>query len=238
MEFYIGYIVCGFAILIAIIIALSAQGKVTSAFNKYKNIPSSLDITGAELAERLAQEHGLNITIGSCRGTLSDHYNSATKTLNISQPNYNSKSLAAHAIVAHEFGHALQDKQGYKALKVRQAVIKTSNFVSSLLVPMLVIGLIMNLVFFMSAGSILIYVYVGIYAISVVASLVTLPVEFNASKRAKVLLQEMGLTSDEEKRGVDNLLNAAAMTYVASLLVSLAYFLRMLFLLLAITRDR
>lgn len=238
MGLYIGYIVCGFAILIAIIIALTAQGKVSSAFNRYKSVESSLDMTGAELAQKLAQDYGVNITVGSCRGTLTDHYNSMTKTLNISQSNYNSKSLAAHSIVAHEFGHALQDKENYKALKLRQVVVKTSNFVSSLLIPMLIAGLIMNLVFFMSAGSILIYIYVGIYGISVIASLVTLPVEYNASKRAKKILFDMGCSSSEEIEGTDKLLNAAAMTYVASLLVSLAYFLRMLFLLLAITQDR
>ncbi len=238
MGYYIGYIVSGFAIIIAIIIALVAQGKVSSAFNKYKDVSSSLDMTGAQLAEMLAQQYGVNIKIGSCRGTLSDHYNSRTKTLNISQANYNSKSLAAHAIVAHEFGHALQDKENYLALKLRQVVVTACNFVSTLLIPMVVIGLIMNLVFFMTAGSILIYVYVGIYAVSVLASLVTLPVEYNASARAKKLLYEMGCVSQEEVEGTDRLLNAAAMTYVASLLVSLAYFLRMLFLLLAITKDR
>ncbi len=238
MGLYIGYFVCGIAIVVAIIIALVAQGKVSSAFNQYKKVDSSLDMTAAQLAERLAQEHGVNIQIGSCQGTLSDHYNPRTKTLNISQGNFNSKSLAAHAIVAHEFGHALQDKEGYQALKIRQVVVTATNFVSSLLIPIIIAGLIMNLLFFMSAGSILIYVYVGIYALSVIASLVTLPVEYNASARAKKILYEMGCTSSEEVEGTDKLLNAAAMTYVASLIVSLAYFLRMLFLLLAITRDR
>ncbi len=238
MDFYLGYIICGFVIIIAIFLAIFAQTKVSSAFNEFKDAPSSLDMTGAELAERLASEHGVNITVGSCRGSLTDHYDPRGKVLNISESNYNSKSLAAHAIVAHEFGHALQDKTGYKAMRVRQVVVKVSNFVSTLLLPMIIIGLILELCFFMGAGSIIIYAYVGIYAVAVIASLVTLPVEYNASARAKKLLYDMGCTSEEEVKGTDKLLNAAAMTYVASLLVSLAYFMRLLFLLLSITRDR
>ena len=173
MEYYIGYMVCGVLIVIAIILSLTMQVKVDSTYSKYKEVPSSLDLTGAELAQKLAYENGVNINIGMCRGRLTDHYDPRSKTLNISEGNYNSKSLSAHAIVAHEFGHALQDEESYAPLKIRQFVIKTSNFVSSLLIPIILIGVLLELFLFAGVGNIIIYVYVGIYAIAVIASLVT-----------------------------------------------------------------
>ncbi len=236
MGYYLGYIICGFVIIIAIIIAGCAQVKVSSSFNEYKDKTSSLDLTGSQLAQRLADKYGLNINICMIQGRLTDNYNSQTKTLSISQENYDSKSIAAQSIVAHEFGHALQDAKSYKPLYVRQLIVKASNFISSLLLPMIILGVIMEL-FLFAGGYIIVYAYVAIYAVSVIASLVTLPVEFNASSRAKILLQEEGCTSEEEKRATNKLLGAAAMTYVAGLLVSLAYFLRLLFLLLAIIKD-
>lgn len=239
MDLYIGYIVCGIAVLIAVIISGMAQVKVNSAFNKYKDKASSLDMTGSELAERLAIENGLNLTIRSCPGTLTDHYDPRDKSINISAANYNSTSIASQAIVAHEFGHALQHEEEYFPFKVRQAVVKVSNFVSKLLIPMILIGLILELLLFVGGGvgNIIIYVYVGVYAIAVIANLVTLPVEFNASSRAKKLLQQMGCSSHAEVAATDQLLNTAAMTYVASLLVSVAYLLRLLYLLRLINRD-
>lgn len=236
MDFYIGYIVSGVIILIAIIISLVMQVKVNSAFDKYKDVPSSLDMTGAELAQKLADKAGICVAVRSCAGKLTDHYNPKDRSLNISEANFNSRSIASHAVVAHEFGHALQDANSYAPLKVRQVVVKISNIVSSLLMPLLLIGILLQLFWIAGAGNIIIYVSVGIYAVSVIAGLVTLPVEFNASSRAKKILVEMGSTSDEEVKGTDRVLNAAAMTYVASLFVSLAYFLRFLFLLLAM-RD-
>ena len=236
MDFYIGYIISGIIILIAIIVSLVMEVKVNSAYDKYRNVGSSLDLTGAELAEKMAQESGINIVVRKCNGKLTDHYNPKDKSLNISESNFNSKSISAQSVVAHEFGHALQDANEYAPLKIRQTVIKISNFVSGLLIPLLLIGVLLQLFWIAGAGSIIIYVSVGIYAISVIASLVTLPVEFNASSRAKKILYQMGCTSDEEVRGTDKVLNAAAMTYVASLFVSLAYFLRFLMLLLAM-RD-
>lgn len=236
---YIGYVICGIAVFVTVMIALFAQVKVQSAFNKYKESFSSLDLTGQELAERLAVENNVGLTIRMCHGTLTDHYDPRDKSINISETNYNSKSIASQAIVAHEFGHALQDAEDYFPFKVRQGVVKVSNFISKLLIPMIIIGLILELVLFIGGGvgNIIIYIYVGIYAISVVVNLVTLPVEFNASSRAKKLLEQMGCTSEKEIYATDKLLNAAAMTYVASLLVSVAYLLRLLFILRIFNRD-
>ena len=165
-------------------------------------------------------------------------YNPKDKSLNISEANYHGTSVSAHAIVAHEFGHAMQDAKNYAPLKIRQFVIKTSNFVSKLLMPLLILGILLQIFLFSSiAGSLVIYISVALYGVSVIASLVTLPVEYNASSRAKKILIGMGSVSEDEVKGTDAVLNAAALTYVASLLLSLAYFLRFLFLLLAI-RDR
>ena len=232
----IGYIICLVLIIGAIIIEGVAQAKVSTTFNKYKDVPSSLDMTGAELATKLATDAGINLNVDMCSGSLTDHYDSSTKTISISQANYNSKSLAAHAIIAHEFGHALQDAKGYKPLKIRQVVIKTSNFVSRLLLPMIFIGIICEL-FLFTGGIFIIYAYIGIYTLAVLASLVTLPVEYNASSRAKKLLYEYGCTTNEEIVGTNDLLNAAALTYVASLLVSVTFLLRLLYLVFASRRD-
>lgn len=237
MEFYLGYVICSIAILLAVIVAMIAQVKVNGAFNKYKETLSSLDLTGEDLAEKLSFENGVGVNIKLCNGTLTDHYDPRDKSINISQSNFYSKSIASQAIVAHEFGHALQDAEDYFPYKVRQGVVKASNIISRLLLPMILIGLLFELFFFAGVGNIIIYVYVGIYSIAVISNLATLPVEYNASSRAKKLLYQMGCNTNEEVQATDQLLNAAAMTYVASLLVSVAYLARILFILFASRRD-
>lgn len=237
MEYYLGYILSGVAIIISIIIALVAQAKVNNAFNKYKDVPSSLNMTGRELAEKLSQDNNLGLTVRECQGSLTDHYDPRDKSTNISQSNFNNNSIASQAIVAHEFGHAMQDAEGYAPYKVRQVVVKVSNLVSRMLMPLLIIGILLQVFLMGIAGSLVIYISVAIYAVAVIANLVTLPVEINASSRAKDMLVRIGAGSDEEVQATDKVLNAAALTYVASLMVSLAYFLRFLFLLLMWRRD-
>lgn len=237
MEYYLGYILSGVAIIISIIIALVAQVKVNNAFNKYKDVPSSLNMTGRELAEKLSQDNNLGLTVRECQGSLTDHYDPRDKSINISQSNFNNNSIASQAIVAHEFGHAMQDAEGYAPYKVRQVVVKVSNLVSRMLMPLLIIGILLQVFLMGIAGSLVIYISVAIYAVAVIANLVTLPVEINASSRAKDMLVRIGAGSDEEVQATDKVLNAAALTYVASLMVSLAYFLRFLFLLLMWRRD-
>lgn len=237
MEYYTGYLICGVVILFAFIASLIVQNKVQSNYNKFIKVASSIDLTGVELVEQMARRHNVEVFISRCKGKLSDHYNPKNRSINISEENYNSKSISAHAIVAHEFGHALQHAESYQAYNIRQTVVKVSNFVSGLLIPMIIVGLILELVYFASAGRIIIYVMCGVYALAVIAGLVTLPVEFNASKRAKKILYEMGATGEGEQKATAELLNSAAMTYVASLFVTLAYFMRILLLLLSIRRD-
>ena len=235
MEF-LGYYICGFLVLITILIAIGAQAKVHSAYNKYSKEASPLDMTGEQLARMLAAKNNIAISVKECHGTLSDHYDPRNKSLNISNANINSKSIAAHAIVAHEFGHALQDSENYFPLKVRQATVKIANFMSSMLVPMIILGLLFELFWFAGVGNIIIYIYIALYSVSFVVSLVTLPVEFNASKRAKECLVALGVEG-QNQNGVSDVLNAAAWTYVASMLVNLAYLLRLLALLRIFSRD-
>ena len=222
MEYYLGYILSGVAIIISVIIALVAQVKVNNAFNKYKDVPSSLNMTGRELAEKLSQDNNLGLTVRECQGSLTDHYDPRDKSINISQSNFNNNSIASQAIVAHEFGHAMQDAEGYAPYKVRQVVVKVSNLVSRMLMPLLIIGILLQVFLMGIAGSLVIYISVAIYAVAVIANLVTLPVEINASSRAKDMLVRIGAGSDEEVQATDKVLNAAALTYVASLMVSLA----------------
>ena len=235
-AYYIGYIIAGFVLLLSIIVAFVAQVKVNNAYDKYKEMPSSLDMTGAELAEKLSSDRDLNLMVRMCNGKLSDHYDPRDRSINISQENYNSKSIAAHAIIAHEFGHALQHEGNYAPYKTRQVVVKVSNIASRFLMPLLIVGFLLQFLLLSIAGSIVIYISVLLYAVAVIANLVTLPVEINASSRAKDLLVELGASSDEEVKATDKVLNAAALTYVASLLVSMAYFLRFLFLMLMLTK--
>lgn len=229
------YYFSGILIVFSILIAVIAQLKVQSAYSKFSQEKSSLNLTGGELAKKLANENGLYLNINTCNGTLSDHYNSKDKSLNISQGNYNSDSIAAISVVAHEFGHALQDNEDYFPLKLRQFAIKVSNFASRFLIPLIIVSIILSL-FIGMAGSILTLALVVIYGLSLVANLVTLPVELNASKRAREILSSM-ITSQEENVKVKKMLSAAAMTYVAALLVSLTYFLRFLSFFLLTRRD-
>lgn len=238
MGYLIGYCACGAFLIFAIIVAGISQHKINSAYEAYRDENSSLDLTASDLALKLAVENNIELNIKACRGKLTDHYNPKDKSLNISEANYNSKSIAAQAIVAHEFGHALQDAQSYKPMKIRHFVIKFSNFMSSMLIPLIIVGVLLQVfITTMDVGSIFIYIVVGFYALSVIIGLATLPVEYNASSRAKELLYNQGCTSDEEVLATKRLLNAAALTYVASLLVSLAYFLRFLLIVLASSKK-
>lgn len=233
---FLGYYICGGLVFVSILIALVAQARVHGAYNKYKKEYSPLDMTGAELARKMANDNHIGINIRSVAGSLTDHFDPRDNSVNISKENFDSKSVAAHAIVAHEMGHALQHSENYFPYKVRQATVKIANVVSKMLIPMIIIGILCEIFLFAGVGNVILYVYVGIYAVSFIVSLVTLPVEYNASKRAKQALAQMGVEG-QSAYGVSDVLNAAALTYVASMLVNLAYLLRFLALLRIFTRD-
>lgn len=235
----IGYICAGMLLFISIFIALYAQIKVTSTYSTYKEVESKSGMTGGELAQKIMSSAGIDVEIREIRGTLTDNYDSFKKVLNISSGNINSTSVAALGVVAHECGHALQDAKGYKPLKIRQHVIKITNIVSGLLFPLLIIGLVLDLMYIGGVvGQVFIWMAVAFYGMSVLASLATLPVELDASKRALKMLQGFEVMDSGELIKTKKVLSAAALTYVASLLVSLAYFLRFLFIAISLTNDR
>lgn len=235
----IGYIIAGFLLIVAIIVALTAQIKVEGTFDKYKEIPSSINMTGEQFARMLISRQGLDVSVRMCKGKLTDNYDPTNKTLNISESNFHSTSIASQAIVAHEFGHALQHAKGYKPLFARMGIIKFSNIMSRAFLPLLILGVILEICTFgvLNIGSFIIYFSVALYGVAVILNLVTLKVEYDASNRAKNIMNTLCNGDAGEKRAVAKLLNSAALTYLASMLVSLAYFLRFLFILLG-SRDR
>lgn len=214
----------------AILISLAAQIKVKASFAKYSRITSST--TGAVAAEKLLKANGVSgVKIERVAGNLTDHYDPRTNTIRLSEGVYDSMSIAAVGVACHEAGHAVQYAVGYAPIKLRMAIIPITNIGSTLSWPILILGLIFNFPKLIFAG-------IALFGLVVLFQLVTLPVEFNASSRALKTIRECYILSDEEQiRGAKSMLSAAAMTYVAALLVSLAQLLRLL-LIFGKNRDR
>jgi Zn-dependent membrane protease YugP len=211
-----------FIVLIpAIILAAYAQFLVSSRFSQYSKVRSTFGYTGSQLARRLLDNAGLyDIHIERVRGNLTDHYDSRKRVVRLSQATHDSSSIAALGVVAHEIGHAIQDKEKYAPLVVRNAVVPVAQLGSSLSWILFVIGLLI-------VSPLLIRVGILVFSAFVFFTLVTLPVEFNASSRAKKLLASMGMPSTELK-AVGSVLGAAAMTYVASTATAILQLLIML----------
>ena len=210
----------------AFLMMMLASWYVRSAYNKWSKVPSSSRLTGAQAAQRLVSSGALyGVTIEGVRGNLSDHYDPRTKTLRLSEGVANNASVAAVAIAAHELGHAMQDAEDYMPLRLRAALVPMVNIGSWLGWILIMIGLFLNMLNLAWLG-------VLVFSGGALFALATLPVELNASARAKQLLAETGIIqSDQERRGVNNVLNAAALTYVAALLTSvlqLLYFASMI----------
>jgi hypothetical protein len=200
----------------ALILSVIAQLYVNSAYNKWSKVRNYHNLTGTDAAEQLISRLGMNdIRLKRTRGTLSDHYDPRNHTLALSEGVADQPSVAAMAIAAHELGHAQQERDGYGPLKLRSALVPMVNLGSTFGWIMLLLGLMLQLGGLAQLGVIL-------FSAGLVFSLVTLPVELNASKRAKQMLVENGLVvNEEEKKGVASVLNAAALTYVAGLATSL-----------------
>ena len=202
-------------IIIPIIIGMWAQLKVASTYKKYSQVPSRGRVTGREAADYVMRSAGVNdVSIVAIRGHLTDHYDPTHKQLALSEENYRGTSLAALGVAAHEAGHAIQHNVGYKALKLRMALIPITN-ISSKLLPFVIIGGL----FFGILG--LIKLGIMVYLVLTVFQLVTLPVEFDASKRAKAQLPSLGIIDQSEISGVSKTLDAAGFTYVAAFIASL-----------------
>jgi hypothetical protein len=213
---YVLFIVPGLAL------SIWASVRVKRAFNKYSKVRSARGLTGAEAAQVLLRGAGItDVRIVRAHGVLSDHYNPVTKTLALSDPVYGSDSIAAVGVATHEAGHAIQHAQHYAPLWVRSTLVPTANIGSSIGYFVMLIGLFMSSTNMVLVGAVL-------FSAVLLFQIVTLPVEFDASNRAKALVVEHGIVSMQERQGVDRVLNAAALTYVAaavSTLLTLLYFL-------------
>lgn len=207
-------------ILPGLILAMYAQAKISSAYEKYKKIPASTNLSGAEVAREILDRNGLsNVSIRMVDGKLSDHYDPRDKTLNLSRDVYYRNSIASVSIAAHEVGHAIQDSVDYAPLKIRAALVPLANLGTQLSFFLIILGFFFS-VFFTKLG-------IALFFFAVLFQIVTLPVEFNASNRAKEELS-IGIISDEDLKGTREVLSAAALTYVASTLVAIGQFLRLL----------
>lgn len=206
----------------AMLIALLAQLNVSATFNRYSRVASRRGLTGAQAAEAVLRAHGVyGVRVERVAGRLSDHYDPRNNVIRLSDGVYGSTSVASLGVAAHEAGHAVQYAQGYGPIKLRTAIIPVCNIGSQLSILLIVLGLIFYFPALFGVGVIL-------FAVAVVGQVVTLPVEFNASRRAMASLRDTGLLEQEELRGARKVLTAAAMTYVAALLVSIAQLLRFL----------
>jgi uncharacterized protein len=199
----------------ALLLGLWAQMRVRSAFGKYSNVRAMSGMTGAQAARRILDTNGLQeVTVERVPGTLSDHYDPRSKTLRLSEQVYGTPSVAAVGIAAHEAGHALQDKANYGPLALRSAMVPTVQIGSWLGPIIFMVGLFLSGAF----GSSIAWLGIIIFGATALFSLVTLPVEFDASKRAKQLLVANGVVAPQEMQGVNSVLDAAALTYVAAAL--------------------
>jgi Zn-dependent membrane protease YugP len=217
----------------AFIIMLLVQLYVSSAYKKWSKVQASSRMTGAQAAQHLINREGLyNVTIESVRGKMTDHYDPRQKVLRLSEGVYGSSSVASLAIAAHELGHAMQDQEDYFPLRLRAALVPAVNIGSYLGWILIIIGLFLRMTGIAWLG-------VVIFALGAIFALATLPVELNASARAKKMLVESGLiVGSEEMRGVNNVLNAAALTYVAALITAVLQLLYWVSLVLGMGRRR
>lgn len=208
-----------------LLLGLWAQARVKSSFNKYKKVRTMRGITGAQVARRLLDEQGLyDVAVEQTQGFLSDHYDPGAKVLRLSPEVYGTPSIAAAGVAAHEMGHALQDASGYAPLRLRSAIVPAAQFGSGLAPWLFMGGLLLNF-------TTLAWVGVVLFGIAAFFTVVTLPVEFDASRRAKQLLVSSGLLVGDEVKGVDRVLDAAALTYVAAAVSALGQLLYFVFIL-------
>ncbi|MCI1959626.1 MAG: zinc metallopeptidase [Clostridia bacterium] len=213
----------------AMILAIYAQSKVKNTFARYSKVSNRQGITGAEAARALLQASGIyDVKIERVNGSLTDFYDPSHKVLKLSDPVYRSTSLSAVGVAAHEIGHAVQHNVGYAPLMVRSAMVPLTSISSRLAMPFIIIGIILGSGRNYGMGGMLIQAGILLFSLAVLFSLVTLPVEFNASKRAVNMLYDYNILSQDEVEPVKKVLSAAAMTYVAAAASAIASLLRLI----------
>lgn len=224
---YFDYYMSYYLMIPAIILTIWASAKVNSNYARYSKIPNSSGMTGGECAKRLLDANGINdVSIEVTGGKLTDHYDPTKKVVRLSEEVYHGSSVASVSIASHELGHVLQHEKGYVPVTIRNSIVPLVNFSTSASWFFIVLGLIFSFSHLINIGILL-------FSACVVFQLITLPVEFNASKRALVMLKECNIVSSGEITGSKKVLSAAAMTYVAALLTSILQLLR----LVLISRD-
>jgi|SRR6185503_16632436 len=209
-----------------LILGLYAQAKLSSTYSKYIRIPTSNGLTGAQAAREILDQAGLvNMPVEEVGGHLTDHYDPLKKALFLSSENYHGNSLAAVGVAAHESGHALQHKAAYAPLHLRMAMVPITQFASYAWQGILLAGFFFNAFFYKFLG-----IAIAVFTVITLFQLITLPVEFDASRRAKQQLLRLGLVQANEAPGVSKVLNAAAMTYVAAMVTAVFQLLQLVML--------
>lgn len=228
MPFFYGFDLTYLVIVMpCIILSLIASARVNSTFQKYSRQISRRRLTGAQAAERVLIANGVHgVRIERVGGNLTDHYDPKANVIRLSDNVYDNPSTAAIGVACHEAGHAVQYAKSYAPIKLRAAIIPITNIGSKLAMPLILLGILFN--FLGEASYTFVYLGIGCFSLSLIFQLVTLPVEFNASRRAVIAMESQELLSDDELKGAKKTLSAAAMTYVAATAVALAQLLRLL----------
>lgn len=212
-------------VLIGAVLSLLASAKVNSTYAKYSKVRSMTGMTGAQAAERILYQAGIrDVRIEHIRGNLTDHYDPSAKVVRLSDATYNSPSVAAVGVAAHECGHVLQHYEGYAPLKIRTALVPAANIGSKLGIPLILLGLLLG------SNPVLVNIGIWVFCLAVLFQVVTLPVEFNASRRAVQILDRQGILGGEEVHQCRQVLGAAALTYVAAAAASILQLLRLILL--------
>ena len=221
-------------VVIGAVICMIASARVKGTFNKYSQLRSMSGMNGAQVAQRVLQAAGIyDVQVRHVSGSLTDHYDPRTKTVNLSDPVYNATSVAALGVAAHECGHAIQHAKSYAPLSIRSAVVPIANFGSMLAWPVILIGLLFNT----RSSGLIIDIGILLFSAAVLFQLVTLPVEFDASRRALVMLRTQGILADDELRYTRRVLKSAALTYVASAAAAILQLLRIILITNGRRRD-
>ena len=221
-------------VVIGAVICMIASARVKGTFNKYSQLRSMSGMNGAQVAQRVLQAAGIyDVQVRHVSGSLTDHYDPRTKTVNLSDPVYNATSVAALGVAAHECGHAIQHAKSYAPLLIRSALVPIANFGSMLAWPVILIGLLFNT----RSSGLIIDIGILLFSAAVLFQLVTLPVEFDASRRALVMLRTQGILADDELRYTRRVLKSAALTYVASAAAAILQLLRIILITNGRRRD-
>ena len=216
-------------VLPCMIFAMIASSNVNKTFQKYATQYSQRRLTGAEAAQRVLRNHGVhNVRVEHISGNLTDHFDPKTNVIRLSDQVYNNTSTAAIGVACHEAGHAVQYAQNYGPIKLRAAIVPVTNLGSKLAMPLILVGILLS--FLGNFSYTLVYVGIACFGLSVIFQLVTLPVEFNASRRALTAIADGGILAEDELKGAKKTLTAAALTYVAATAVAMAQLLRLLIL--------